>query len=66
MVVYGYVPVVLTGMINLYCSFIMTFDIIDDVEPEDNGPKYAAEYIGANLTIRTALMTITVAQIWKN
>lgn len=34
---------------NLYCAFIMTFDIIDDEEPEDNGPRYSVEYVGSKL-----------------
>ena len=35
---------------NLYCAFILKFEIITDEEPEDNGPRYIIEYVGSKLS----------------
>jgi hypothetical protein len=32
-----------------YCVFILTYEMITDEEPEDNGPRYSIEYVGSSL-----------------
>jgi hypothetical protein len=34
---------------GLYCVFVLTYEMITDEEPEDNGPRFSIEYIGGHL-----------------
>ncbi|MEQ5807786.1 hypothetical protein J3369_10250 [Alteromonas sp. NFXS44] len=32
-----------------YCAFKLSYEVVEDEEPEDNGPRFSIEYVGGSL-----------------